>query len=67
MGKDNDCTAATAGSIVGAAIGIDNIPAHWYTPFNDTILSYSKTVESYSIQDVLRRFEALARKNSCLK
>ena len=52
---------------MGAAIGIDNIPAHWYTPFNDTILSYSKTVESYSIQDVLRRFEALARKNSCLK
>jgi len=52
---------------VGAAIGIDNIPAHWYKPFNDTILSYSKTVESYSIQDVLRRFEALARKNSCLK
>ena len=67
MGKDNDCTAATAGSIVGAAIGIDNIPAHWYKPFNDTILSYSKTVERYSIQDVLRRFEALARKNSCLK
>jgi ADP-ribosylglycohydrolase len=67
MGLDNDCTAATAGSLVGATIGIDNIPEHWYRPFKDTIYSYSKTCEKYSIKDVLNRFTDLAKKNGCIK
>jgi ADP-ribosylglycohydrolase len=67
MGLDNDCTAATAGSLVGAIVGIDNIPKHWYEPFNDTILSYSKICEKYSIEDVLDRFANLATKNGCVK
>jgi len=66
MGLDNDCTAATAGSIVGATIGIKNIPQHWYKPFNDTIISYSKTVDTFSIKDVLKRFKTLAKNNECL-
>ncbi len=32
MGLDNDCTAATAGSIVGAVIGKNRLPEHWYAP-----------------------------------
>lgn len=67
MGMDNDCTAATAGSLVGAIVGIDNIPEHWYAPFNDTIHSYSNICEKYSIEDVVCRFKELAIKNQCLK
>lgn len=66
MGLDNDCTAATAGSLVGAVIGIDNIPDHWYANFNDTILSYSKIRERYSITDVVDRFTVIAQKNACV-
>ena len=35
MGLDNDCTAATAGSIWGAVYGVDAIPAHWHKSFNN--------------------------------
>jgi len=67
MGLDNDCTAATAGSLVGAAIGIDEIPAHWYARFNDTVRSYSKICESCSIRDLVERFGAIAQENACVK
>jgi len=66
MGLDNDCTAATAGSLVGAVIGIDGIPEHWYARFNDTIHSYSKICERYSITDVANRFAAIAQANGCV-
>ncbi len=66
MGLDNDCTAATAGSLVGAIVGIDGIPEHWYARFNDTIHSYSKNCEKYSITDVVNRFAVLAEKNGCI-
>jgi ADP-ribosylglycohydrolase len=67
MGLDNDCTAATAASLVGAVIGIDNIPAHWHARFNDKVLSYSKICESYSIEDLVNRFAAISQKNDCLR
>jgi ADP-ribosylglycohydrolase len=56
MGYDNDCTAATAGSIVGAVVGRDGIPRHWTTPFGDTIHTYLKGIDRFSISDVLERF-----------
>lgn len=56
MGYDNDCTAATAGSIVGAVIGSDGISDHWTRPFGDTVHSYLRGIESLSISDVLDRF-----------
>lgn len=62
MGMDNDCTAATAGSIVGAVVGKAGIPPHWYTGFGDTIHSYLMGQEQFSIQDVLARFERQARR-----
>jgi len=67
MGMDNDCTAATAGSLVGAVIGMEKIPNHWYARFNDTIHSYSKVCASYSITDVVNRFAVLADRNGCLR
>lgn len=60
MGLDNDCTAATAGSIVGAVIGINNIPKYWYAPFNNTIRSYLTGIKEFKIDDVLARFKRQA-------
>lgn len=57
MGLDNDCTAATAGSIVGAAVGKKGIPPKWYEGFGDTIHSYLIGLDRFSIRDVLERFE----------
>jgi ADP-ribosylglycohydrolase len=62
MGYDNDCTAATAGSLAGAAYGIGNIPEHWYKPFNNTVLSYMNGVPEFRIDDVLKRFAVQAKK-----
>jgi ADP-ribosylglycohydrolase len=61
MGKDNDCTAATAGSIVGAVVGKKGIPPRWYEGFGDTIYSYLIGLERFSIRDVLERFDKHAR------
>ncbi len=56
MGMDNDCTAALAGSIVGAVVGKKGIPPRWYEGFDDTIHSYLIGLERFSIRDVLERF-----------
>jgi len=62
MGMDNDCTAATAGSIAGAIAGIDNIDPKWYKPFNNEIVTYITGRERLKLDDILSRFEAAARK-----
>ncbi|MFW5785919.1 MAG: ADP-ribosylglycohydrolase family protein [bacterium] len=62
MGYDNDCTAATAGSIVGAVIGRQGLEPHWTAPFGNTIHSYLKGYRRFSIRDVLDRFEAQMRR-----
>ena len=56
MGMDNDCTAATAGSIVGAIVGKAGIPRHWYQNFNNIIHSYLIGQPRYEISDVVERF-----------
>lgn len=61
MGMDNDCTAATAGSIVGAVVGKKGIPAHWHRKFDNTIHSYLIGRKRFSISGVLRRFAKQAR------
>lgn len=62
MGLDNDCTAATAGSIVGAVIGIENIPEHWYRNFNNKVLTYMIDHNQFELNDLLNRFEAQAER-----
>jgi ADP-ribosylglycohydrolase len=64
MGLDNDCTAATAGSIVGAVIGKAGIPPHWYARFNDTVHTYINGHPHLAISNVLDRFTALAQHGS---
>lgn len=61
MSGDNDCTGATAGSILGAVIGLDAIPQHWYAPFQGRMHIYLNEHPEYlPIEDVCRRFERLA-------
>lgn len=62
MGLDNDCTAATAGSIVGAIIGQANIPAHWTRPFDNRIATYLNGIPEMALDDVLERFAVQAER-----
>ena len=59
IGLDNDCTGATVGSIVGACIGFDKIPEHWYNRFNNTVATYITGYEKLELEDVVERFVKL--------
>lgn len=59
LGLDNDCTAATAGSIAGAIAGENGVSPHWSEPFHDTVRTYIKGYPEFSISDVARRFARL--------
>ncbi|MCK5130199.1 MAG: ADP-ribosylglycohydrolase family protein [Clostridiales bacterium] len=56
MGYDNDCTAATVGSILGAFLGIDAIDEKWYSPWNNTAISYLNGIDRFDINDIINRF-----------
>ncbi len=56
MGMDNDCTAATAGSIAGAIVGKRGIPEHWHRSFNNKIHTYIRGHDVVEISDVVRRY-----------
>jgi len=62
MGLDNDCTAATAGSIVGAIVGKDGIPAKWYKNFNNKVRTYLINQEWFEIDNLIERYAAQAEK-----
>ena len=62
MGLDNDCTAATAGSIFGAAYGKDAIPEHWYKNFNNRSRSFIIGIDSFAIDNLVDRFTAQAQR-----
>jgi len=62
MGMDNDCTAATAGSIVGAVVGRKGVPAHWHRRFHDTVRSYLIGRPEFRISSLLDRFARQAAK-----
>lgn len=61
MGLDNDCTGATAGSIIGAIVGAKGVPEHWWKPFRGKARSYLKGHEWFGISDTVRRFARQAR------
>ena len=63
MGLDNDCTAATAGSIAGAVAGCSGIDTRWTKPFNNTVRSYFHGNPDFAIDDVLRRFTVQAKRS----
>ena len=61
MAYDNDCTAATVGSVLGAFLGIDRIPDFWYVPWNNTAISYLNGIDRFDIEDTVYRFYAIKR------
>jgi ADP-ribosylglycohydrolase len=63
MGLDNDCTGATVGSLFGACCGFGAIDKVWYEKFNNKIISYLIDKPEFAIDDVLNRFENLAKGN----
>ncbi|MDX9973457.1 MAG: ADP-ribosylglycohydrolase family protein [FCB group bacterium] len=62
MGLDNDCTGATAGSILGAVIGIEGIPEHWWKPFRNRTQTYMNGQEWFRNTEVVERFLAVAER-----
>ncbi|MFW5976440.1 MAG: ADP-ribosylglycohydrolase family protein [Bacillota bacterium] len=56
MGMDNDCTAATAGSIYGARFGKSSIPEYWYKNFNNKVITYLNKEKEFYINDLVQRF-----------
>lgn len=62
MGLDNDCTAATAGSLLGAILSIEGIPPRWWKPFRGKTRSYLRGHEQFTNADIVRRFLHVAAK-----
>ena len=61
-GMDTDCTAGTAGSIVGAAVGFDGLEERWVAPFNDTVKTVVAGFGHGTISGLVERNVALWRK-----
>jgi ADP-ribosylglycohydrolase len=62
MGFDNDCTGATAGSIVGAVLGEHRVPTHWTDRFENTLQSYlNDTPEFIDLDHLGQRYLAQAK------
>ena len=66
LGLDNDCTAATAGSILGAVVGEKGIPAHWWKPFRNRTRTYIIGHEWFSNTDIVVRFQRAAERTHAL-
>jgi hypothetical protein len=61
-GLDTDCNAGTVGSIVGCAVGIDNIEKRWIDPLNDTIKSTVACFGDCKISEICRRIISAKKK-----
>jgi hypothetical protein len=59
-GLDTDCTAATAGSLFGAAYGLSAVPARWRKPLGDRVETYIKDLPDARSSDICRRFTKIA-------
>ena len=51
-GWDTDCTGATAGSVLGAMLGADRLPAGWVRPLRNRIRSMVVGYDNVRITDV---------------
>ncbi len=62
-GWDSDCNGATAGSILGAMRGAENIPLKWKGPLHDTLYSEIMDYHPVSIQECARRSFEIAKRS----
>lgn len=56
------CNSATAGSIVGAAVGYDGMDPRWVTPLNDTVKTVVADFGEGKISDLVGRTIAFHRR-----
>ncbi|MCM8817446.1 MAG: ADP-ribosylglycohydrolase family protein [Candidatus Omnitrophica bacterium] len=59
-GFDTDCTGATAGSLLGAIIGADNIPEYWKKPLGEKVETYLVGHRMFRLKNIAQRFTKLA-------
>ncbi len=62
-GIDVDCNGATVGSIVGAAIGYDQLDSRWIEPLNDTVRTVVAGFGEGTISDLAERTIALHQRH----
>ncbi len=60
-GWDTDCNGATAGSIAGAMLGANRLPAKWIDPLNDTLNSEVHGYHPIPISECAKRSVAIAK------
>jgi ADP-ribosylglycohydrolase len=60
-GLDTDCNGATAGSIMGCALGTRGIPTHWTDPFHDRIRTHLKGLPEIRITEMAERMHRVVR------
>lgn len=53
MGLDNDCTAASIGSLYGANLGIDAIDKKWYQCFNNNVHTFINGLPQITIDQIV--------------
>jgi ADP-ribosylglycohydrolase len=54
-GVDTDCTAATVGSIVGAALGYHALDQRWLAPLHDTVKTHVANFGNGTISELAER------------
>jgi len=62
-GRDTDCNGATAGSLLGCALGRNRIPEHWIAPLNDRYRSDLAGCHELRISQLAERTVRLAEKH----
>ena len=60
-GLDTDCTAATAGSIMGAVLGRKGLPKKWIEPLGNRVETYLTGKRRWKSDAIARRFLRIAR------
>jgi hypothetical protein len=60
-GRDTDCNGATAGSVLGLALGASGIPSHWLEPLHDTYRSDIVGCHDIRFSAIIERTHRLAR------
>lgn len=63
IGLDNDCNAATVGSVMGAYLGINGIDDKWYKPFNNRVKTYLTGHEEIALDRVVESFVDMYKRN----
>ncbi|MFX0189069.1 MAG: ADP-ribosylglycohydrolase family protein [Candidatus Hodarchaeota archaeon] len=62
MGLDTDCNCGNIGAIIGAQIGVEEIPSKWKNPLKDTFSTYVKGYEKWKITELAQRIATIGKK-----